>query len=243
MRELALFAGSGGGILGGHLLGWRTVCAVELDAYCRSVLLARPTGSNGAGTSMSSAVASRAKTSAVQAEEPGSAARRAGSGESLRASSEKSGPGTSSSKTLRTFALAGLSPSCKTLPIWGSMQNGECFELPTWERRTSEHACGFEAQILLPTPTTRGNEMSESMLKWPAHRRLAALMNRILPTPTARLYGNNRGGAAGRTGKTLTGGPWIAFREWMMGVPIGWNELEPLETARFQEWLNWHGRR
>lgn len=41
MNELALFAGAGGGILGGHLLGWRTVCAVELDAYARSVLLAR----------------------------------------------------------------------------------------------------------------------------------------------------------------------------------------------------------
>lgn len=41
MRELALFAGAGGGILGGKLLGWRTVCAVEIDAYCRSVLLAR----------------------------------------------------------------------------------------------------------------------------------------------------------------------------------------------------------
>jgi DNA (cytosine-5)-methyltransferase 1 len=41
MRELALFAGAGGGILGGLLLGWRTVCAVELDPYCRSVLLAR----------------------------------------------------------------------------------------------------------------------------------------------------------------------------------------------------------
>ena len=41
LRELALFAGAGGGILGGLLLGWRTVCAVELDAYARSVLLAR----------------------------------------------------------------------------------------------------------------------------------------------------------------------------------------------------------
>ena len=28
LRELALFAGAGGGILGGHLLGWRTVCIV-----------------------------------------------------------------------------------------------------------------------------------------------------------------------------------------------------------------------
>lgn len=41
MRELALFAGAGGGILGGHLLGWRTVCAVEIDNYNRRVLLAR----------------------------------------------------------------------------------------------------------------------------------------------------------------------------------------------------------
>ena len=41
LNELALFAGAGGGILGGHLLGWRTVCAVEFAAYPRSVLLAR----------------------------------------------------------------------------------------------------------------------------------------------------------------------------------------------------------
>jgi DNA (cytosine-5)-methyltransferase 1 len=33
--------GGGGGILGGKLLGWRTVCAVEFAAYPRSVLLAR----------------------------------------------------------------------------------------------------------------------------------------------------------------------------------------------------------
>ena len=41
MNELALFAGAGGGILGGKLLGWRTACAVEINAYCRKVLLAR----------------------------------------------------------------------------------------------------------------------------------------------------------------------------------------------------------
>lgn len=41
MNELALFAGAGGGILGGHLLGWRTVCAVERNAYAAQVLAAR----------------------------------------------------------------------------------------------------------------------------------------------------------------------------------------------------------
>ncbi len=41
LNELALFAGAGGGILGGHLLGWRTVCAVEWEEYPASVLCAR----------------------------------------------------------------------------------------------------------------------------------------------------------------------------------------------------------
>jgi DNA (cytosine-5)-methyltransferase 1 len=41
LNELALFAGAGGGILGGKLLGWRTVCAVEWEKYPASVLLAR----------------------------------------------------------------------------------------------------------------------------------------------------------------------------------------------------------
>lgn len=41
MRELALFAGAGGGILGGVLLGWRTICAVEIDAYCARRLMQR----------------------------------------------------------------------------------------------------------------------------------------------------------------------------------------------------------
>ena len=41
MNELALFAGAGGGILGGNMLGWRTVCAVEFEPYAASVLAQR----------------------------------------------------------------------------------------------------------------------------------------------------------------------------------------------------------
>lgn len=41
MRELHLFAGIGGGILGGMLLGHRCVGAVEIDPYCQKVLRAR----------------------------------------------------------------------------------------------------------------------------------------------------------------------------------------------------------
>jgi DNA (cytosine-5)-methyltransferase 1 len=41
LNELALFAGAGGGVLGSHLLGWNTVCAVERDAYAAQVLAQR----------------------------------------------------------------------------------------------------------------------------------------------------------------------------------------------------------
>lgn len=41
MNELALFAGAGGGMLGGIFLGWRPIGAVESDRYCREVLLRR----------------------------------------------------------------------------------------------------------------------------------------------------------------------------------------------------------
>jgi hypothetical protein len=32
---------------------------------------------------------------------------------------------------------------------------------------------------------------------------------------------------------------WV---EWLMGWPIGWNDLKPLEMARFRKWLQQHGR-
>lgn len=41
MNELALFAGAGGELLASHLLGWRTVCAVEYEQYPASVLVQR----------------------------------------------------------------------------------------------------------------------------------------------------------------------------------------------------------
>lgn len=41
LRELSLFSGVGGGLLGSRLLGWRTVGAVELSGFCCEVLAAR----------------------------------------------------------------------------------------------------------------------------------------------------------------------------------------------------------
>ena len=41
LRAIELFAGAGGGILAGEILGWQTVLAVEVDEYARDVLVAR----------------------------------------------------------------------------------------------------------------------------------------------------------------------------------------------------------
>lgn len=41
LRELSLFSGCGGGILGGKILGWRTVCGVEIEPYAAAVLCKR----------------------------------------------------------------------------------------------------------------------------------------------------------------------------------------------------------
>ena len=41
MRELSLFTGAGGGVLGSKLLGWKTVGYVEWNEYCQRVIAQR----------------------------------------------------------------------------------------------------------------------------------------------------------------------------------------------------------
>jgi DNA (cytosine-5)-methyltransferase 1 len=41
VRELSLFTGAGGGVLGGKLLGWKTVGYVEINDYCQRVIAQR----------------------------------------------------------------------------------------------------------------------------------------------------------------------------------------------------------
>ena len=41
IRSLDLYAGVGGGLLSGTILGWETICAVEIDDYCQQVLSQR----------------------------------------------------------------------------------------------------------------------------------------------------------------------------------------------------------
>lgn len=82
---------------------------------------------------------------------------------------------------------------------------------PSWVPRISANDTGF-----LPTMTTRMNQQSPYMRRWPAYERLWRL------TGGARLP--------------------LSFWEWMMGWPIGWSGLEPLATDRFQQWSDSFGK-
>lgn len=65
----------------------------------------------------------------------------------------------------------------------------------------------------------------------------------LLPTPVADDTGHrkNRYAQGGRPLSYVIGGKLNPeFVEWMMGWPIGWTELKPLATDRFQEWLQQH---
>lgn len=65
------------------------------------------------------------------------------------------------------------------------------------------------------------------------------------PTPT-KAGGLGGPGSSGRQGgenlRTNIGGQlnpeWV---EWLMGWPLGWTDLKPLETAKFRQWLDSHG--
>ena len=87
-----------------------------------------------------------------------------------------------------------------------------------------------------------------------AHRIDATECGSMLPTPTANMYGSNKGGSGGRVGRerpnlgTLIersaesgklNPPWVA---WLMGWPIGWTDCARLEMDRYQQWRRLHGR-
>lgn len=174
----------------------------------------------------------------------------------------------SSPKTARTFVPMGSVKLSKHLAAWGMWDESGYWELGTSVQIINEIECGYLPTIRankwgLPDshgstaawewylPSCRASDADKGgrgdLLQ--AFRGNSNSHFRILPTPMASLGGSNRGGG-GREGKdekrrpsleSLLGGLWISFREWMMGWPIKWTALEPLETGRFQQWLDSHG--
>jgi len=69
----------------------------------------------------------------------------------------------------------------------------------------------------------------------------------LLPTPTVQDSENNAGPAQFRRNtyplNVIAGGPVNPmWGEWLIGFPLGWTDLKPLETLKFQQWIDSHGK-
>ena len=70
---------------------------------------------------------------------------------------------------------------------------------------------------------------------------------KMVATPTARDWRSGKASQAthDKNSRPLSeqiGGSlnptWV---EWLMGWPLGWTDLKPLETDKYQQWLHSHG--
>lgn len=208
--------------------------------------------------------ASRARTSAQPEAGQDLTENEADSGVKWQGSFTKYDPATRSWKTRQFSLRGGLAEFSETWPRWGSMRNGECLERPIAERPTCESESG-----LWPTPTCGGGgqtlpEGTTPTGKTPEGRKQTVCLERyvqqverkVWPTPTVAMAKGSSGGALTRkTGKSRENDrldyavegdakngrlnpTWV---EWLMGWPLGWTELQPLETGRFREWSQQHG--
>ena len=179
------------------------------------------TEDHGADTLTSCAAGSPARTAHQEAQqELESTESEAGCGLNLRGSFAKLSQTGCLWKTHQTSFIEGLDEFCQTWPSWGLMRDGEC-----WERITLDFPMSATVSGLLPTPTK----------SW--GRRGPGLSNNM----------NNLRMSLKSTKASLSivkacGWRWPAsFLEWMMGWPISWTELKPLETDKYQQWLHSHG--
>jgi hypothetical protein len=131
-------------------------------------------------------------------------------------------------KTHRCLLEEDLQWSLVTLPKWGMTRNGVVFQHSTLERLTSETEFG-SSHRMWTTPSasdaSRGGCITEKM----TGTSLAQQVNTPSRIPLFAL-----------TLDTVTGPMNPEWVEWLMGWPIGWTELKPLEMDRFQEWQRQH---
>jgi hypothetical protein len=131
---------------------------------------------------------------------------------------------TSSWRMSQGCLLAGTQESLsQTWPTWGMWANGECYELPSSALPTVVPDGG-----LLPTPTATDWKRTPMKASYANRPSLLGVVDDL-----AKWAVRNSGLAHARLVPDL----W----EWAMGWPLMWTELKPLETDKFQEWLQQHG--
>ena len=153
-----------------------------------------------------------------------------GCGEKWHGWLAKYDPVTSSWKTPQCSLFGEEQESLATLPSWGMTANGLLWEQPTLEPITRETGFGF-----WPTPTVCGNYNRKGASATSGDGLATAVAN--WPIPTKRDYKSGTG-TQDRPGHSpplsnVVGGTlnptWV---EWLMGWPLGWTDLKPLEMDK-----------
>ena len=260
MNELALFAGAGGGILGGHLLGWRTICAVEWEAYPASVLVARQndkilppfpiwddvqTFDGKPWRGIVDVVSGGFPCQDISAAGGGLelTEKEVGCGERWQGLLARLDPNTHLWKIPQCSLFADLEQSLETWPRWGTMQNGECYQQPMLVQTTKETEFGLlpNNETFFHTPNTTGLDGGSNSRK--------ALKKRMekYPTPVARMWKDMNCPAEHRRDSlplaAIAGGALNpTWTEWLMGWPLEWTDLKPLEMDKSHFVQQQHGQ-
>jgi hypothetical protein len=180
-------------------------------------------------------------------------------------------PATSLWKTPQFSLLGDYTEFLETWPRWGSMHDGVSYQQQTLVRPTSEtesglwptpatkgygHAAegmvGNLIQKIEQGVITKSE--AEQMLKLPKlenHR----TWKKKFPTPNAQDHKAGMSNAPGRQQSSLprtiaielgttqkeSGGLNPTWVEWLMGWPLEWTDLKPLEMDKFRSWQQQHG--
>ena len=162
------------------------------------------------------AEASRAKTLAARERERALRASNLGCGGKCPEWFAKFNPNTYLWKIRQCFMFEDLEDPLSNWPKWGIMQDGECWEPMTPVFATTVKECGF---LTTPSGTSNhgNNHVSGRLDEW------GPGSNPFRGTPIGKLH-------------------CPRFEEWMMGWPDRWTEMTPYETAKFQQWLESHGK-
>jgi hypothetical protein len=198
---------------------------------------------------------SPAKTSALPEKVTASTGSDPVSGGRCPASLAKYDPATRSWKTAQRSLFEDSTESLETFPRWGSTAGGELFQQQTLVRPTLEKESGS-----WPTPDAnmgaRGTQPKWTPIRksgQPAQYTINQAVRDRFQTPSAsedaagipngkmqKMLGNDPR-VRGTTPEEWAGGSlnpkWV---EWLMGWPLGWTDLKPLETDKFQQWQQQH---
>jgi len=160
-------------------------------------------------------------------------------------------------RTHQCSLLGDLEPFSETWPQWGLMHDGECWEQRMSEQITNATEFGLSVNIssppppIWPTPTAH---MSKETNAPSEHKRNTPTLTAQANWPTPRTKGMCGGSGAWAQLKENTtieearlmgagnGGKlnpmWV---EWLMGWPLGWTDLKPLEMDKFHSVQQQHG--